>query len=134
MSKRVAIIIAAAAFLVGVVAGGWSVGAFYNRLTSRLLIGSLTSDAITTVDDLRRLRAGDATNVVELLEIKLDGDLIGLDTFLADPREFTRDPLYVKSLQKVRDYRTEFPHKTDSPDVDRGVAEAFTLLDAQTNR
>ena len=133
MSKRAAIILAVVALIVGAVAGGWSVAVFYDRFTSWLVIGSLTADASTTVSDLRYLRAGDTTNVVELLEIKLDGDLIGLVPFLADPRQFKRDPSYIKTLQRVRDYRAQFPHKSDSPEVDEGAAKAFNLLDGQTN-
>ena len=133
MSKRATIIIAVLALIVGAVAGGWSVAVVYDRLTSRLVIGSLTAEASTTVAELRRLRAGDVTNVVELLEIKVDGDLIGLNPFLADPREFNRDSRYVDALKMVRDYRAEFPHKSGMPEVDAGAAKAFNLLDGQTN-
>ena len=133
VSKPAAIILAVVALLVGVVAGGWSVAAFHGRLTSRLFISSLTLDTSTTVDTLRRLRAGDTPNAVELLEIQLDGDLIGLGTFfIADPRELKRDPSYSRTLQMARDYRAQFPRKSRSPKIDEDVAKAFTLLDEQT--
>ena len=133
MSKRAAIILAVAALFVGVVAGGWGVGVFYSRLTGRLVIGSLTSDAVTSVVELKHLRGGDTTNTIELLEIRLDGDLIGLTPFLDDRRALDRDPSYIRSLQKVKDYRTQFPRKSDSPELDAGADKVFDLLNAQTN-
>ena len=125
MSKKAAIILAVAALLVGVIAGGWSVAALYGRITSRVVIGSLTSDASMAVVQLKHLRAGDTTNVIELMEIKLDGDLIGLTPFIDDPRELKSDPVYFDTLRHVRDYRTQFPHKSDLPETDK----IFTLLD-----
>lgn len=125
MSKRAAIILTVAALLVGVVAGGWSVAALYGRLTSRVIIGSLTSDASMTVAQLKHLRAGDTTNVIELMESKLDGDLIGLTPFIADPHDLKSDPVYFDTLRHVRDYRARFPHKSELPDTDK----IFTLLD-----
>jgi glucose dehydrogenase len=133
MSKRAAIILAVLTLLIGIVAGGWAVGLFYGRLTTRLIVGQLTAEASTTTVILKRLRAGNTTNAVELLEIKLDGDLIGLGAMLADPREFKRDPQYIKTIQMVRDYRTQFPRKSGSPEVDAGADKAFDLLNGQTN-
>jgi len=133
MRKRTAIIFAVAALFVGVVSGGWAVGYFYSRFTSRLVLSSLTSEALSSVYELKNLRAGDTTNTIEILEIRLDGYLIGLTAFLDDRREFDRDPSYVKSLQKVKDYRTHFPRKTDSPEVDAGADKVFDLLNGQTN-
>jgi hypothetical protein len=133
MSKSAAIILSTITLLVGVAAGGWGAAIFYGHLMTRLCINSLTGEASTTVATLKRLRAGDETNAVELLELKLDGDLIGLGGFLADPHELKSDPLYIKTLQMAKDYRVQFPHKTDSPDIDQSVTKTFALLDAQTN-
>jgi hypothetical protein len=67
------------------------------------------------------------------LEIKLDGDLISLGAMLADPRELKSDPQYTETLQMVRDYRTQFPRKSSSPEVDAGADKVFDLLNGQTN-
>jgi hypothetical protein len=133
MSKRAAIILAFVALVVGILAGGWGLGLFYSRLTGRLIIGQLTSEAVMNVAELKMLRAGGSTNAVELLEIRLDGDLIGLTPFLTDRREFDSDPTYAKAIQKVKDYRTKFPRKSDSPELDAGTVKAFDLLNGQTN-
>ena len=134
MSKRAAIILAVAALLVGVIAGGWSVAYFFSRFAGQPVISSLSADAAMSVAELRRLRAGYTTNVVQVLEIKLDGDLIGLTPFLDDPSAFNRDPMNLKTLQIVKDYRTQFPRKTDSPELDAAADKAFDLLNGQTKR
>jgi hypothetical protein len=134
MSKRTAIILAVAALIVGVVAGGWSVAFYYNRVTSWVVITKMTSEATMSVAEIKMLRAGQVTNTTELLETTIDGDLVGLTPFLTDRREFDRDPSNIKALQTVKDYRAKFPRKTDSAEFDANVAKAFDLLDGQTER
>jgi hypothetical protein len=80
---------------------------------------------------LKWLRAGKTTNVVELMEVSLDGDLIGLGAFLRDPHELKSDPVSIRVLQRARDYRTQFPHQSGSPVVDQAIIGAFHLLDGQ---
>jgi hypothetical protein len=133
MSKKVAILLAVVTLLIGGVAGGWAVGVFYERLTTRLAVSYLTAEASVTTETLKRLRAGNTTNAVELLELRLDGDLMGLGSFLDDPRELKNDPTYIKTLQTVKDYRTQFPRKSPSPEVDAGADKVFDLLNGQTN-
>ena len=132
MSKRAAIILAVAALFVGVVAGGWSVAFYYNRVTSWVVITKMTSEAMMSVAELKMLRTGQTTNTMELLETTIDGDLVGLTPFLNDRREFNRYPSNIKALQTVKDYRTKFPRKTDSAEFDAYAAKAFDLLNGQT--
>ena len=133
MSKRAAIILAVAALIIGVVAGGSSVAFLYGRFTGWMVTSNLTSDAATSVAEIKMLRAGQITNTVQLLETRIDGDLIGLTPFLSDRREFDRYPSNIKSLQTVKDYRAQFPRKSDAPELDAGADKAFDLLNAQTN-
>jgi hypothetical protein len=131
MSKQTAIV-SIVAFLVGAVAGGWSVAAFYGRFTNRLTVVSLTAECGTTVHTLSLLRSGDTTNAVESLELKLDGDLIGLGGFLT-PDQLKRDPTVKQILQMTRDYRGKYPRQSDSGEVAQGVARAFTLLNEESH-
>jgi hypothetical protein len=144
MSNRTTSILAVIALIIGAVAGGWSVAAIYNRRISRLVTGFnhhtsqleiqwRTSDAELTIDRLRTLRAGETTNTIKWLEHDLEIDLISLEPFIADPSDFKIDPSYIGALQEVRDYRIQFPYKTN-PSVDTNMAEVFSLLDVQTNR
>jgi hypothetical protein len=131
MSRRASIILTVAALLVGLLIGSWSVAAYYRHVTDRLTISMLTADASTTVVILKRLRTGNTTNAVDCLESKLDGNLIILKPFLVDPHEFKRNPSNIKVLQMVRDYRTQFPHKSRFLDFDKAVAKTFDILNEQ---
>ena len=132
MSKTSAFLLAALALIIGAFAGAWGVAQFYGRFTGNLTSTSLAAEAGTTARILERLRAGNATAAVELLELKLDGAVIGLGAFLAETPASRRDPSHLKMLQIARDYRIKFPRKTNSPEIDDGVARAFGLLDGQT--
>jgi len=133
MSKQSSIL-AIAAFFVGFIIGAPGVFFFYGRLTNRLIIGSNQAEVGTTVVLLKELRAGNTTNAIEVLETRLDGDLIEFGSIFTDPRDLKRDPLYIKTLQRARDYRIQFPHKSASAEIDEATAKAFGLLDAQTER
>ena len=133
MSKRAAIILAVATLLIGIVAGGWTVGASFGRLTTRLMVGQLTAEAGTTTATLKYLRAGENTNAVRILEMSLDNDLTGLGLMLDDPRLLKSHPQYIETLQTVRSYRIQFPRKSGSPEADAGADKVFELLNGQTN-
>ena len=131
MSKRAAIILAVSALVIGVVAGGWSVAFYYNRLTSWMVISNVTSDAVTSIAEIKMLRGSQTTNTIQILETRIDGDLIGLTPFLAEKQEFDRYPSNIKALQTVKNYRTKFPRKSDSPELDAAADKAFDLLNGQ---
>ncbi len=78
-----------------------------------------TRDAITAVSFLRRLRAGRTNEVIDLLEITLDGALTGL---AYSPQEIGESQ--IKTLKRARDYRAKYPRKQNE-----GVTKAFELLD-----
>ena len=80
---------------------------------------SQTSDASTAVALLQRLRAGRTNDVIEVLEIRLDGSLTGL---AYSPQEIGESQ--IKTLQMARDYRAKYPRKQTE-----GVKKAFELLD-----
>jgi hypothetical protein len=131
ISRRASIFLALASFFVGLFAGGGSVYAYWENLTNQLCLSAVKAQTQNAVGDLNWLRAGKTTNVVDLLEVNLDGDLIGLVGFLHNPHELRGDVVSVKILQMAKEYRTRFPHKSGSSQVDEAVANAFHLLDGQ---
>lgn len=144
MSKRAAIFLAVLALILGAIAGGWIVTAIYSHRTNRMImdykyrenqmaISSLTSDAEIRVHELRHLRAGNTSNMIEEEEGFLEGDLINLELYVADRNDIVWYPPYMDAIREVKAYRSEFPPK-EPPSVEKGVAEVFTLLDGQTNR
>ena len=87
------------------------------------------ADLGMTAAILQRLRAGRTNEAYEMLEGRLDSDVI---SFAASYRELPK-PLQeqgsLKVLGYVKDYRAKFPFKVGDRNVDDGVADAFKILD-----
>ena len=82
-----------------------------------------------TLAILQRLRDGRTNEAYELLEGRLNTDIIG---FVASYRQLlasVRDQPGLKVLGQARGYRAKFPFKHRYPSVDEGVADAFKILD-----
>jgi len=78
---------------------------------------------------LQRLRDGRTNQVYELLEGRLDSDIIG---FVGSYRELpaaAREQPGLKVLGWARDYRAKHPFKFPYPNVDNKVVDALKLLD-----
>lgn len=129
---RSALLLAFTTLMIGAIAGGWTVGWIQARITTHWAGVSSAAEASTTVWTLERLRSGNTTKAVELLESKLDGALIGLGASLSSTPESRRDPALIKTLQSAREYRARFPRKTENPEIDEAVARVFALLDRKT--
>ena len=69
---------------------------------------------------LTSLRSGKTNDVIELLETRLDGAVM---TFGYD-----RDHEYDKLLERAKDYRGRYPHKSGTPEIDAAVARVFDSL------
>jgi hypothetical protein len=88
-----------------------------------------SADIGVTLDVLMALREGRTTNAMELLEGRLDTDIIGFAASFRELPGAQREWLGLQSLTEARWYRDKFPHKHRYENVDDGVAEAFELLD-----
>ena len=130
MEKKTAFLLAVATLIVGAACGGWGVSHYYGRFVDTWAVNSYAGDASTTLITLGQLRSGNDTNAIGLLEMKLDGDVVGLAAFLTDHPELRLDPINVKILKGARDYRVKFPRKTDSAS-DQVVARAYELVKGQ---
>lgn len=93
-----------------------------NQVTSLLAARDVlaqTRDASTAVVLLQRLRSGRTNEVIEMLEMHLDGALTGLGY---SPQEIGESQ--IKTLKRARDYRAKYPRQQT-----KGVTKAFELLD-----
>lgn len=115
MSKSRAVLLAFAALVVGVVVGGFVAARFYDRFMGDMAMGSSGSSASSAVVVLRHIRAGDTNRAIEALELRLDGELIALQAFLDGTPQSRRDPLYVRTLERAREYRANYPHAEKTP-------------------
>jgi uncharacterized protein YneF (UPF0154 family) len=134
MSKKLAIILIVVAFLVGAIGGGWSIGYFYNRLTTRLVCNTETARAVMDMAALNRIRSNNVTNAIKLLETELDGSMITLGLYLKDIPKSQLDADQLKALRRIKDYRDKFPHTNEYPELNRIISNALLLADVETNK
>jgi hypothetical protein len=101
----------------------------FNDYMNASLASQHYSDLGVTLAILQRLRDGRTNQAYELLEGRLDTDIVG---FVRSYRELpvsAREQPGLKALGWTRDYRTKYPFKHRYPEVDEGVADAFKILD-----
>jgi len=132
MNKKIAIILIVAAFLIGVVGGGWRVNHFLNRTTHQKIETSIIALELGEVGNnvaiLTQIRSNNLTNGIDRLESNLDGSLlvlIGSQTF--DMPQFQREQLQ-NAFRIAKDYRNKFPHENEQPEVSRAITKAFSLV------
>jgi len=130
MNKTSSVFWLLVAFVVGAVVAGLGVSHYYNGKTHDILVDSSAVATGHAVATLTRYRMGKETNVVELLEGHLDGELVRLDTLFAENPVSIRDPACRTMLKSARDYRAKFPHTAKSQKIDRVIAHVFSLLEA----
>src|SRR5208282_1336130 len=100
----------------------------FNDFMNASVASQKYSDLGVTLAILQRLRDGHTNQAYELLEGRLDTDIIG---FVRSYRELpvsARGQPGLNVLGWTRDYRAKFPFKHRYPDVDKGVADAFKIL------
>ena len=125
MNKKLAIILIVVAFIFGIVGGGLA-DRYYGRQFFSLFYASMeTSHANSTLVTLKNLRANNITNSVELLEGNLDGSLMVLDATMDYIPKSEQDN-ELKVFTKAKEYRVQFPRKTESSETDQAVSNALS--------
>ena len=128
MNKKLAIFLIMLALVVGATCGFTITNCYWTHLTKAFYSNAMAAQTGTDVHLLTWLRSNDATNTIELLEVQLDGSIIGLGDYLKNCAGFDRDPTQVKILQQAKAYRTKFAHKSGSSSVDEAISNAFLLV------
>jgi hypothetical protein len=103
----------------------------FNGYLSASLASRHHADLGVTLAILMRLRDGRTNEAYELLEGRLDTDIVG---FVASYRELpasAREQPGLKLLAQVKDYRDRYPFKHRYREVDEGVAAAMKILDGK---
>jgi hypothetical protein len=93
-----------------------------------------SADIGVTLHILMALREGRTTNAMELLEGRLDTEIIGFAASYKELPSTQREWLGLQPLSEARWYRTKFPHKHRYQSVDEGVAEALKVLDEKSTK
>jgi hypothetical protein len=134
MKKHVTILLPIATLIIGL-AGGWFASAhFYNRWIAWYMKTSEYNNLSQRCRVLTELRAGETNDAVKSLETLMDGDILGLGAFVREmPADESRAD-DIKLLVAVRDYRAAHPWKAGIPEVDKGMAEVFSLVSTNQSR
>ena len=135
MKKYLPILIPFLTLIGGLVAGLFISSHFYNKWIENYM----TSDTFVALSDrysvLHALRAGDTNEVVDLLETQMTGDILSFGGMRRDVPADKRRPADIRLLTRVQEYRAAHPWKTtDYPDVDKGVADVFSLVSTNKSR
>ena len=93
-----------------------------------------SADIGVTLHILMALREGRTTNAIELLEGRLDTDIIGFAASYKELPSTQREWLGLHSLWEARWYRTKFPHKHRYQNVGEGVSKALKVLDDKSTK
>ena len=129
MNKTRAYTFIGVALVIGFGAGWFDAKYSAGRVPTDIAHSTLAAEIGGEVRALERLRAGNTTNAVEILEAQLDGALLALEANLSITPNRGADPFPFQMLQLAKDYRAKFPHQSNSPEMAQGVARAFQLAD-----
>jgi hypothetical protein len=135
MKRSVTILLPIAMLVVGSI-GGWFASAHsYNRWIGNYMKTSEYNRLSERCRVLTQLRAGKTSEAAMTLEMLMDGDILGFGSFVREMPPDEHRAADMKLLATVRDYRVAHPWKAaDYPDIDKGVAEVFTLVSTNNPR
>jgi hypothetical protein len=121
VKKIKTVAISACSLMLGIAIGALFVWrSYYHSMSSRCFVGAADS-----LMQLQQLRSGKIDSAIQHVEVNLDGDLIGLWGFYKDTSPEKRDPHVLKLLDKIRDYRSQYPRTTNNADFDKSVSEVL---------
>ncbi len=130
--SRTNIVVGVISFLLGVAVTVIAAWIPLSRYFATFSANVSASEIVFSAGALNALRSGDTTNAMELLEIKLDGGIIGLGSMLEEMPAHRHHKNQIKQMKAAWDYRTKYPRKSDNPDMDATVAaylDAFAAKD-----
>ncbi len=106
----------------------------FNDYSTATVASQNSADLGVTLAILQRLRDGRTNEAFELLEGRVNTDIIGFVSSYRELPASIRGKMSLKPLEYARDYRAKFPFKHRYPSVDQGVAEALKILDEKATQ
>lgn len=128
MKTAYVICIAGAAFMIGFYAGIETLTPYTQRLERNLSTEPDEDVANVAMRALQMLREGDI-NAIPYLDDAFDSAISGLGYTLDEIPKSKWDPSATIVLYNAKAYRTKYPWNSDVLGMDKGVSNAFTLLD-----
>jgi hypothetical protein len=129
MRKLFPYIIAFFALILGFALGALWASNMHSFLAWYQSSTSTSTEANISVAVLRNIRSGETNKAVERLEAQLDRAVIDLADICREcPRPDT-ERMPFEAVARAREYRAQFPRKTQSAVIDSAVAKTFQMAD-----
>jgi len=120
-------------FLIGAAVSWFAVRYQYSKWATSFAASDTLPNLSDAYRTLEALRTGDTNEAIEMLEVRLDFEIIALSALASEETDAEKRGGYIRALAHIRDYRAAHPRKTDSPDIDQGVADALGSVAKETN-
>src|ERR1051326_6380525 len=129
MTNLRAYILATVTMVFGAGMGAGAVYYLFDKGAQHYLATAQTAEIGSAVSVLKRLRAGETNSAAELLEIQLDGALIGLGAMCHQTGVHKRNSMLQKTLARARDYRKQYPRSDENAEVGAAITNALNFAD-----
>jgi len=134
MSKKLAIILIIAMFFLGSIIGHQLATRKYEKILQVSSENVASGYAKNSIYLLNLLRTNNSAKAIENLEMNLDWELLGLSFSMSNAPRSPLDPYFLKTIQNAKEYRVQFPHKSESPSLDEELLNIFLHVNAPTNK
>ena len=101
----------------------------FNDYLNSSLASRHYADIGETLAILHRIRDGRTNQALELLEGRLNSEIIGFAASYRELPETSRQHPELKVLGQARDYRARYPFKQSSSNATERLTDAFKILD-----
>jgi hypothetical protein len=115
--------------------GHWlySTDHYYNKWIRRYRIQRAFDGINDRYAPLNAVRSGDTNGTVELLESRMDGQIMLLESMIQDLHVDQLPPWDLRILARARDYRAEYPRKTNSLEINQIIVSVLSLTNTQSH-
>jgi hypothetical protein len=134
MSRKLAIVLIVGSFLLGAIISHKIASRKYENAMQISSENVASGFARNSIWLLNVLRTNNTAKAISNLEMNLDWDLIGLNYDMSNAPASPLDPYFLKAVRLAKEYRSQFPYKSDSRLEDEDVSNVFLRIDDSTNK
>jgi hypothetical protein len=134
MNKKLAIFLIIAAFLIGSIIGHQIASRKFEKILQISSENTASGYANNSIWLLNVLRTNNTAKAISNLEMNLDWDLIFLNMDMSNAPESPLNPYFQKAILKAKEYRSQFPYKSDNRLEDEDVSNVFLRINTSTNK
>ncbi|MBP9900756.1 MAG: hypothetical protein KBH45_04805 [Verrucomicrobia bacterium] len=134
-SKLLVSLVVIMALVIGFFLGRWQVTHTLDHYIATLSMPEARramADFSKAAGLLKAIRSGETNQAIATLEDDLDTQILFIGGITEATPIAERDKQWLSRIRWLRDYRAEYPRKTESPVLDEQVAQVLSLV--HTNR